>query len=94
MNRKFLEHKLKNFTPDAVMTNDNAAYTFAVQYRDELFKDAAVIFAGFDLHGSRLGDWPGTARGTFHRGVQSTQRRKAVGLRVWLQRLRRCPHEV
>ena len=46
MLKRLYKEKFKNERFDIVIVSDNDAFTFASQYRDELFPDVAIVFCG------------------------------------------------
>ncbi len=44
-----MEAKYAGYRPDLILVADNAAFDFAVRYRDRLFPDQPIVFAGYNL---------------------------------------------
>lgn len=44
-----MEAKYAEYRPDLILVADNAAFDFAVRYRDRLFPDRPIVFAGYNL---------------------------------------------
>ncbi|MDF2485568.1 MAG: diguanylate cyclase protein [Herbinix sp.] len=47
----YYNFKYTNKTIDIIITTDDAALEFALEYRDELFSDAPVVFSGVNIEG-------------------------------------------
>ena len=44
-----MEAKYAEYRPDLILVADNAAFDFAIKYRDRLFPDQPIVFAGYNL---------------------------------------------
>ncbi len=49
----YYSYKYKNEKIDIIITTDDTALEFALEYRDKLFSDAPVVFSGINMEGMR-----------------------------------------